>query len=204
MNGAPRHGVIATFNRDKLAELAALLEDTGVAWTCLADVPGAVAPAEDGATLLENARIKARAGLAATGRLTVADDTGFEVDALGGRPGVHAARYAGGNATYADNVRRLLAELAGVPHARRTTRFRTVCVAALPGGDEEVTEGVLEGRVIDAPRGDGGFGYDPVFVPVGGTWTLAEMAADEKNRISHRASAARALAERLASRFAAT
>jgi len=202
MSDTRRRGVIATFNRDKLAELAAVLAGAGVAWTCLADVPGARAPAEDGATLLENARLKARAGLAATGLLTVADDTGFEVDALGGRPGLHAARYAGEHATYADNVRRLLGELAGVPPARRTARFRTVCVAAFPDGTEEIAEGVLAGRVIDAPRGNGGFGYDPLFVPDGASRTLAELEADEKNRISHRARAARALAQRLVERFA--
>lgn len=197
-----RRGVIATFNRDKLAELAALLEDAGIEWRCLADVPGAIAPAEHGATLLENARIKARAGLAATGLVTLADDTGFEVDALGGRPGIHAARYAGENATYADNLRLLLAELEGVPPARRTARFRTVCVAAFPEGGEEVAEGVLEGRVLEAPRGRGGFGYDPVFVPAGGDRTLAELDAPEKNRISHRSRAVRALAHHLAARFA--
>jgi XTP/dITP diphosphohydrolase len=202
MSGAARRGVIATFNRDKLAELAALVADAGIEWTCLADVPGASAPEEHGAKLIENARIKARAGLALTGLLTVADDTGFEVDALGGRPGVHASRYAGEGATYADNVRMLLGELAGVPPAQRTARFRTVCVAAFPDGGEEAVEGVLEGRVIDAPRGSGGFGYDPVFVPAGETRTLAEMGAEEKNRISHRARAARALARRLAARFA--
>lgn len=197
-----RRGVFATFNRDKLAELADLVADAGIAWTCLADVPGAVSPVEDGATLLDNARIKARAGRALTGLLTVADDTGFEVDALGGRPGLHAARYAGERATYADNVRKLLGELAGVPPAQRTARFRTVCVAAFPDGVEEAVEGVLEGRVIDMPRGSGGFGYDPVFVPDGETRTLAEMRPDEKNRISHRARAVRALAARLQARFA--
>lgn len=190
-------GVIATFNRDKLAELAALIGGAGIEWTCLADVPGAVSPEEHGTTLLDNARIKARAGLAATGLLTVADDTGFEVDALGGAPGVHAARYAGPQATYADNVRKLLAALQGVPAERRTARFRTVCVAAFPDGREEAVEGVLEGRVIETPKGGGGFGYDPVFVPEGETRTLAEFGPDEKNRISHRARAAHALAERL-------
>ncbi len=190
--------MIATFNRDKLAELAALIARAGIEWTSLADVPGAASPVEDGATLLENARIKAREGFALTGLLTVADDTGFEVDALGGAPGVHAARYAGPDATYADNVKKLLAALDGVPPARRTARFRTVCVAAFPDGREEWVEGVLEGRVIGTPRGAGGFGYDPVFVPAGSERTLAEMDADEKNRISHRARAARALAAKLA------
>lgn len=187
-------GVIATFNRDKQRELEALLSIDSIAWQALADFPGATAPAETGTTLEENAHLKAAAALAHTGRLALADDTGFEVEALDGRPGVHAARYAGPGATYADNVRKLLAELDGVPQARRGARFRTICVAHFPDGRRLEAEGILEGRVIEAPRGAGGFGYDPVFVPEGEGRTLAEMAAGEKNRISHRARAVRALA----------
>jgi XTP/dITP diphosphohydrolase len=120
------------------------------------------------------------------------------VDALGGRPGVHAARFAGPGATYADNVARLLRELEGVEPARRGARFRCACVACLPDGRELVTEGVLEGRITLAPRGENGFGYDPVFEVEGAGRTLAEFPEDEKNAISHRARAVRALAARLA------
>lgn len=189
--------VIATFNADKQRELVKLLDLDGVTWSHMRDVPGAVSPEEDGATLEANARIKADAARAATGLGAIADDTGLEVDALAGQPGIHAARYAGPHATYEDNVQKLLAELQGVPGARRTARFRTVCVALLADGRECRGEGVLEGRIIDAPRGAQGFGYDPVFVPAGGRRTLAEMGADEKNAISHRALAARDLGRQL-------
>ena len=192
--------VVATFNRDKQRELEELLGLAGVSLSSLRDVPGATAPKEDGATLLDNARIKARAAAKLTGWGAIADDTGLEVDALDGRPGVHAARYAGPDASYADNVARLLRELADAPLERRTARFRTVCVARLAGGEELETEGVLEGRITLAPRGDQGFGYDPVFeIPELGR-TLAELGAAEKNRLSHRARAVHALARLLATR----
>jgi len=190
--------VLATFNPDKRRELEALLDLPGATFAMLSDHPGATAPEEDGATLLENARIKARAALAATGLPAIADDTGLEVDALDGRPGVHAARYAGPGATYADNVARLLRELAGVPAARRTARFRTVCVASFPDGSERVGEGVLEGRITEAARGSHGFGYDPVFEVEDSGRTLAEFPAAEKNARSHRARAVKALAALLA------
>lgn len=189
--------VLATFNRDKARELEPLLAGAGVRLRSLADVPGATAPEENGATLLENARLKARAASALTGLPAIADDTGFEVDALGGAPGIHAARFAGPDATYADNVRLLLERLRGVPAELRTARFHTVCVAHWPGGAELVGEGLLPGRVIEHPRGDRGFGYDPVFVPDGEVRTLAELAPGEKNAISHRARAVRDLARRL-------
>jgi len=194
--------VIATFNRDKLAELAALLDRPDLELSSLADVPGAFAPEETGSTLVENARIKARAAHAWTGLPALADDTGLEVDALGGAPGVHAARYAGPGARYQDNVRKLLEALAGVPRERRTARFRTVCVAVLGDGREPVAEGVLEGRIALSPRGDQGFGYDPVFELDESGTTLAELNAEQKNRISHRARAVRAMATMLASEWA--
>jgi XTP/dITP diphosphohydrolase len=190
--------ILATFNRDKLRELAALLGLPGVALRALCDVPGAVAPAETGATLRENALLKARAALALTGRPAIADDTGLEVDALGGRPGIHAARYAGPGATYADNRARLLAELDGVEPALRAARFRCACVACLPDGRELLAEGVLEGRITLAPRGEHGFGYDSLFEVGGLGRTMAELSDDEKNALSHRARAVHALAERLA------
>lgn len=190
----PSRFVLATFNAHKAAELQALLALPGLTLVSLADFPGATSPDEDGDTLLDNARIKVRAALAHTGCPAIADDTGLEVDALGGAPGVHAARYAGPAATYSDNVAKLLTALAGVPAAQRTARFRTVCVAAWPDGREVTAEGVLEGVIIEAARGVQGFGYDPVFVPAGDTRTLAELSEAEKNAISHRGRAARGLA----------
>jgi XTP/dITP diphosphohydrolase len=188
--------VLATFNRDKAAELQALLALPGAEIVPLADWPGASAPEETGATLLENARIKAHAALALTGLPAIADDTGLEVDALGGAPGVRAARYAGPGASYADNVTKLLAELAGVPAARRAARFRTSCVACFPGGREVSAEGVLEGAIGTEQVGNNGFGYDPVFILPDGR-TLAQLSSEEKNRDSHRSRAIRALAAAL-------
>jgi XTP/dITP diphosphohydrolase len=185
--------VIATFNRDKAAEIHALLALPDVELVALADWPGATAPEETGDTLLANARIKARAAAALTRLPAIADDTGLEVDALGGAPGVRAARYAGPQASYADNVAKLLRELAGVPEERRTARFRTVCYVAWPDGTEMSADGVLAGTIIAAPRGTNGFGYDPVFLPKGETRTYAELSDEEKNAISHRARAVRVL-----------
>jgi len=190
--------IVATFNPDKAAELRVLLALPDVELVVLADWPGATAPEETGATLLENARIKALAAVALTGLPAIADDTGLEVDALSGAPGVHAARYAGPRATYADNVAKLLRELAGVPPERRTACFRTVCFAALPDGTEMSADGTLQGTITDAPRGTNGFGYDPVFVPRGETRTYAELTDAEKNAISHRGRAVRWLRKLLA------
>ena len=189
--------VVATFNRDKAAELHALLALPDVELVPLADWPGAVAPEETGDTLLANARIKARAAVALTRLPAIADDTGLEVDALNGAPGVHAARYAGPAARYADNVAKLLRELSGVPPERRTARFRTVCVTAWPDGTELSADGALEGTITEAPRGTSGFGYDHVFVPKGETRTYAELSETEKNAISHRARAVKAVREML-------
>jgi XTP/dITP diphosphohydrolase len=146
-------------------------------------------PVEDGATLLDNARIKARVIVAATGEAAVADDTGLEVDALGGRPGVTTARYGGPD--------RLLEELVGV--ADRRARWRTVALVLRPDGTEVVAQGTCDGVITDARRGDGGFGYDPVFVPDAGDGrAFAEMTRAEKNILSHRGHAFRALATALA------
>ncbi|HVQ24102.1 MAG TPA: RdgB/HAM1 family non-canonical purine NTP pyrophosphatase [Planctomycetota bacterium] len=183
--------IVATFNREKAAELHALLALPDVELVALADWPGATSPEETGDTLLANARIKARAAAALARLPAIADDTGLEVDALGGAPGVHAARYAGPNASYADNVSKLLRELADVPTERRTARFRTVCFAAWPDGTEMSADGVLAGTITTAPRGANGFGYDPVFVPKGEARTYAELSDEEKNAVSHRARAVR-------------
>jgi XTP/dITP diphosphohydrolase len=188
--------VLASANPDKAREIAALLPD--VELVPRPESVGEVDETED--TLEGNARLKARAVAAAAGELAVADDTGLEVDALGGRPGVLAARYAGEGATYADNVALLLAELAGHPDpAERRARFRTVALVAWPDGREVVAQGVVEGHIAPDPRGGGGFGYDPVFVPDDGDGrTFAEMTPAEKAAVSHRARAFAALRRRLA------
>jgi XTP/dITP diphosphohydrolase len=188
--------VCASANPHKATEIAAILGDAVELVPRPPEVPEVV---EDGDTLLANARLKARALCAATGVDAVADDTGLEVDALDGAPGVHSARYAGEQATYADNVDKLLTELARHPGLARTARFRTVAVVARPDGSEIVAEGIVDGHITEAPRGTDGFGYDPVFAPADGDGrTFAEMSAHDKNAISHRGRAFRSLAEKLA------
>ncbi len=192
--------VIATGNPGKVAEIAVVLAQVE-GLELLPRPEHLPEPEEDGATLLDNARIKAEAVMATTGEAAVADDTGLEVEALGGAPGLYSARYAGPGATFRDNIRRLLTELEGV--ANRRARFRTVALVTLPGGDEIVGEGTCEGSIAEVPRGQRGFGYDPVFVPDGGDGrTFAELAPEEKNAVSHRGRALRDLAARLASRAA--
>jgi XTP/dITP diphosphohydrolase len=190
--------VLATANPDKAAEIVAVLQDAG-APVELAPRPADVADVEEtGATLEDNARLKAAALSAATGLPAIADDTGLEVDALGGAPGVYSARFAGPDATYADNVAKLLERLAGVAPARRTARFSTVAVAHWPDGREVAAIGEVDGTIAEAPRGSHGFGYDPVFVPAEGDGrTFAEMAASEKHALSHRGRAFRTLADGL-------
>ncbi|BFU91933.1 MAG: dITP/XTP pyrophosphatase [Nitrospira sp.] len=187
--------LLATRNPDKVRELAVLLGDLGIRIRTLADFPTALEVDEDGTTCEANALKKAREMASATGLPSVADDTGLEVDALGGRPGVFAARYAGERATYEDNCRKLLKELDGVPPARRTARFITVAALVMPGGYVRVAMGTLAGVIAEGVVGTQGFGYDPVFfVPELGR-TLAELTAEEKNRISHRAKAFRSMAD---------
>jgi len=181
--------VLATRNRHKGAEVAALLEGLGVTIRTLDEFPQAPEVVEDGATCEANAVKKAREIAAATGLPAVADDTGLEVDALGGRPGVYAARYAGEQATYEDNCRKLIQELFGVPPGKRTARFITVAALAFPVDGVRVTTGELCGTITDAPVGSKGFGYDPVFFVTELGKTLAELSPEEKNRISHRAKA---------------
>jgi XTP/dITP diphosphohydrolase len=158
---------------------------------------------EDGDSLEDNARLKAVAISTDSGEIAVADDTGLEVEALGGGPGVQSARYAGEDATYVDNVMKLLDALAELPEPEeRVARFRTVALARFPDGREVVAEGVVEGTISLAPRGQGGFGYDPVFVPDEGDGrTFAEISAEDKHALSHRGRAFRDLGERLRSEF---
>lgn len=193
--------VAATANPNKVVEIEAILRDGGHRIEMAArpaEVPDVV---EDGETLLDNARLKAEAIVAATGEAAIADDTGLEVDALGGLPGVRSARYAGEQATSVDNVAKLLAALGPErDDADRSAQFRTVVVVRFPDGREIVAEGTVRGTIAVAPVGDGGFGYDPVFVPSEGDGrTFAQMSLEDKNRISHRARALTSAAAQLAS-----
>lgn len=189
-----RHRLVcATANAGKVAELSALLDGIAELEPRPAHVGDII---EDADTLEGNARLKAEAICAATGAAAVADDTGLDVDALDGQPGVHSARFAGAEATDAQNRALLLERLDGVASVHRTARFRTVIVVHWPDATSIVVEGVCEGRITDTPRGDGGFGYDAVFEPSEGNGlTFAEMSADAKNAISHRGRAVRRLAE---------
>jgi XTP/dITP diphosphohydrolase len=196
----PLRLVLATANPDKAAEVVAILSGWP-AIELLARPDGVGDVDETGDTLLDNARLKAQAVAAFAGLPAVADDTGLEVDALGGDPGVRTARYAGEDATYADNVAKLLSELAALPDGGglRRARFRTVALVWFPDGDEVWAEGVVDGVIARESRGSAGFGYDPVFIPDGGEETFAEMG-ETKHEISHRGRAFRALGDRLVQR----
>lgn len=181
--------VVATRNRGKLKEIGALLAGVVESVVCAADLDGLPDTVEDGSTFEENALKKAREACSFSGLPSLADDSGLVVDALGGRPGVYSARFAGEGCGDAANNARLVRELAGVPQERRAAAF--VCVLAFvePGGIERTFSGRVEGRIVDCPSGDGGFGYDPHFLVDGFGCTMSELALEEKNRISHRGQA---------------
>jgi XTP/dITP diphosphohydrolase len=181
--------IIATKNRGKLAELRELLASLPFEIESLADYPDFPDIEETGETFAQNAALKAEAVATATGELSLADDSGLEVDALGGRPGVYSARFAGSGKGDAANNEKLLAELSGTPQEGRTARFRSVIAIAAPGVETKLAQGSIEGVIADAPSGTGGFGYDPLFYVPEAQKTFAEMTAEEKNRISHRARA---------------
>jgi XTP/dITP diphosphohydrolase len=193
--------ILATNNRDKVRELRHALDGLPVQILTRDDYPGIPEVVEDGATLADNALKKARALCAATGLPSVADDTGLEVDALNGEPGVYSSRFARPGATYADNVRELLRRMKDVPTSKRTARFRCVIAWVEPGGAEILVEGICEGSILNEPQGTGGFGYDPVFlVPTRGR-TFAELTVEEKNEISHRGLAMARMRRVLSERF---
>lgn len=181
--------VLATRNRHKKQEVVALLKDLNIAILSLDDFPDAPEVVEDGETCEANAMKKAVETARYTGLPAVADDTGLEVDALGGRPGAFAARYAGEHASYEDNCRKLLHELRAVPSEKRGARFVTVAAIALPTGKTRSVKGVLEGSIAEEAVGSHGFGYDPVFFVPEYRQTLAQLPPEVKNRISHRARA---------------
>lgn len=188
--------VLATQNEGKLSELRLLLADLPVHVISVREALGASLDiVEDGEIFRDNAIIKARAVCRATHMISLADDSGLEVDALDGRPGVRSARFAGEHASDAENNAKLLRELDAVAEAQRSARFRCVLALVTPTSDTPGTvDGVCEGSIARAPRGTGGFGYDPLFIVTGeGGRTLAELSEEEKNRISHRGKAMRAL-----------
>jgi XTP/dITP diphosphohydrolase len=183
--------VLATKNQHKKQELVALLQDVQVVIRTLDDFPEAPDVIEDGDTCEANAMKKAVEIARYTGLPAVADDTGLEVDALGGRPGAFAARFAGEHASYEDNCRKLLHELQGIPPVKRRARFVTVAAIAFPTGETASVRGVLEGAIAERPAGSHGFGYDPVFLVPERHQTLAQLPPEIKNSISHRARALR-------------
>ncbi|QJA06927.1 XTP/dITP diphosphatase [Thermosulfurimonas marina] len=191
--------VLATGNEGKIRELKALLEDLPLKILTARDFPEVEPPREIGETFFDNAFLKARHWALATGHLALADDSGLEVDALGGAPGVHSARYAGPAASDEENIRKLLEALKDVPPERRTARFRCVIILYHPAGRWLKAEGVWEGIIAREPRGSQGFGYDPVFLPVEFDLrkTAAELSPETKNRLSHRGKALAALREML-------
>jgi XTP/dITP diphosphohydrolase len=178
--------VLATHNRDKTREISALLSDIGVEVLTLDAFPQIGPIAEDAGTLEGNALLKANVVCRATGLPSLGDDTGLEVHSLYGEPGVYSSRYSGEHATYAENVAKLIAKMKGFPPRRRAARFRCALAFVAPGTGPRTVEGVCLGTILEEPRGMGGFGYDPVFLPTGYDTTLAEMDLSLKNRISHR------------------
>ena len=192
--------VLATGNRNKVSEIRVLLQGLPFAILTLEDYKGLVMPEEDQPTFAGNAAKKAEAVARQSGETALADDSGLEVDALDGRPGVRSARYAGEEGNYAANNRLLLEELAGIPSTRRGARFVCAIAVAIPGEQTHIIEESCPGRIAESPQGEGGFGYDPLFIYDPAGVTFAEMTAEEKNAVSHRGRAlrrARGLLEKL-------
>ena len=183
--------LLATTNAHKIEEIVEMLdrERLKVQVLSLLDFPQLVMPEETGSTFEENALLKARFAAEETGLISLADDSGLEVEALNGAPGVHSKRFAGDNADDARRYGKLLDMMKDIPDQERQARFRCCIVIFVPPGDSTVVEGVCRGSIARAPRGENGFGYDPVFVPEGYSSTMAELTMEEKNRISHRARA---------------
>src|SRR5688500_15713701 len=196
-----RRVVLATGNPGKLRQFSELLGGTGITLLRQSDF-GIEPPEETGSTFVENALIKARNAARITGFPAIADDSGIEVDALGGRPGLYSARYAGENASDLENLQKMLRELENIPPERRSARYRSVIVYVADAADPAplIGEGVWEGSIAEAPRGSDGFGYDPIFLPRGDTRTAAEMPAAERNPRSHRGQASRLFLARFGSR----
>ncbi len=195
----PDRIAIASRNPDKIREIRSVCADWPVEWITADEHEGPWPDVEEtGQSYLDNALLKAQAVAGSLGVPAIADDSGIEVDALGGGPGPRSARYAGEGATDEENLRMLIRAVAGVPAAGRTARYRCIAALAWPAGREVWAEGTCEGSLASKSRGSGGFGYDPIFVPAGWDRTMAELSSEEKDRISHRGRAFRALRELLA------
>ena len=197
MRPSPSRLVLATKNPGKVREILQICSDWPVTWLtdqdAVAQGLGWPEVEETGRTYLENALLKARAAANATGLPALADDSGIEVDALGGKPGIHSARFAGQHASDQENLRLVVERITEVPPEARTARYRCIAACAWPDGRHRWAEGECEGLLILEPRGSGGFGYDPVFVPQGGDRTMSELSPERKNAISHRGRAFGAL-----------
>lgn len=190
----PERIAIASRNMHKLAEIGRICAEWPVTWLTIENHDGSWPEVEEtGDTYLQNALMKAHEVAAALGEPALADDSGIEVDALGGKPGPRSARFAGEDANDEQNLRAMMQALAGVPESGRSARYRCVATIAWPDGRELSAEGVCEGGLIGKRRGAGGFGYDPIFVPAGWEQTMSELSAEQKDRISHRGRAFRAL-----------
>jgi XTP/dITP diphosphohydrolase len=194
----PDRIAIASRNPGKIREIRSICADWPVGWVTVDEHAAWPDVEETGESYLENALLKARAVADGVGVPAVADDSGIEVDALGGAPGPRSARYAGEEATDEQNLRMMIRALAGVPAGGRTARYRCLADLAWPDGREVSAEGTCEGSLVSKPRGTGGFGYDPIFVPAGWEQTMAELSPEEKDRISHRGRAFRALSDLVA------
>ncbi len=184
-----KKAVLATKNKGKLKELQELLRELDIEILSLDDFPEVGKIVEDGKSFFENAMKKAKTVSEKTGLLAIADDSGLEVDALQGKPGIYSARFAGEDATDAKNNEKLLLEMKDIPIEKRGAQFRCVIVAYRPDGKWIKTEGICRGTITTEPRGEKGFGYDPVFLPEGLNKTMAELSMEEKNKISHRGKA---------------
>ena len=195
--------VLATHNEDKCAEMMEILDELPIQLLSLEDFPEIGKIEENGSSLEENALIKARTVHSITGLLSWADDTGLEVDSLGGKPGVYSARYAGENCSYSDNVQKLLQKMENIPTDKRIAHFKTA-IALVGENMELVSEGVVEGMITTKPKGVGGFGYDPVFYVLDKNKTYSEMKMTEKNQISHRGKAIQNMIKLLQSQFPET
>lgn len=187
--------ILASNNKDKLKEIKEILSGTGVEIISQRDAGCDFEAEETGTTFIENARIKARAAMETTGFAAVADDSGLEITVLGGRPGIHSARYCGDDTGYDKKCSMILSEI--IDKNDRSARFVSAVVCVFPNGDEIVSEGYMTGSIAHTPAGENGFGYDPIFMPSGYNKTVSELTDDEKNAISHRGQAFREFAKKL-------